>query len=157
MNENIEQRITELVTPVAEELNIEIADVEFVQEGADWFLRISIDTPNGVDLELCCIANERMSEAIDANDPIPHLYYLDVASPGAERPLKKEADFENAVGKKVFVQLHEAVNDMNEFEGKLLSYLNEELTIEVTIKTRKKKFVTQRQNIVKARLAVSFA
>ena len=58
--------------------------------GKDHFLRISIDKEGGVNLNDCTLASEKSAKAMDENDPIPDMYYLDVASPGAERPIKKK-------------------------------------------------------------------
>ncbi|MGL4820855.1 MAG: ribosome maturation factor RimP [Bacilli bacterium] len=157
VKEAIEKKVWDMVTPIADEMKFELVDVEYEQEGNDWFLRVSIDTANGVDLELCGAVSERISEVLDKDDPISNLYYLDVASPGIERPLKKEEDFVNAVGKRVHVTLSEPVEDVHEMEGTLLAYENGQLTIERMIKTRKKKSVVSREHIGKARLAVSFA
>ncbi len=85
----ITEQVEVIVKPIMEDLNFELVDVEYVKEGRDYFLRISIDKEGGVDLNDCTLASEKISEAMDANDPIPEMYYLDVASPGAERPIKK--------------------------------------------------------------------
>ena len=83
----ITEQVEVIVKPIMEDLNFELVDVEYVKEGRDHFLRISIDKEGGVDLNDCTLASEKISEAMDANDPIPEMYYLDVASPGAELSL----------------------------------------------------------------------
>lgn len=77
----ITEQVEVIVKPIMEDLNFELVDVEYVKEGRDHFLRISIDKEGGVDLNDCTLASEKISEAMDANDPIPEMYYLDVASP----------------------------------------------------------------------------
>ncbi|MGM9949758.1 MAG: ribosome maturation factor RimP, partial [Lysinibacillus sp.] len=97
---NVTSMIEELVTPITTELNLELVDVEFVKEGRNWFLRVYVDTPEGgIDIDQCAQVSERLSLVLDEKDPIEQNYYLEVSSPGAERPIKKEADFEKAVGK----------------------------------------------------------
>ena len=93
----ITEEVETIITPILDDLNFELVDVEYAKEGKDRFLRISIDKEGGVDLNDCTLASEKISEAMDQNDPIPEMYYLDVASPGAERPLKKEKDYQNAI------------------------------------------------------------
>ena len=88
----ITEQVEALIQPVLNDLNFELVDIEYVKEGKDHFLRISIDKEGGVDLNDCTIASEKISEVMDENDPIPEMYYLDVASPGAERPIKKEKE-----------------------------------------------------------------
>ena len=99
----ITEEVETIITPILDDLNFELVDVEYAKEGKDRFLRISIDKEGGVDLNDCTLASEKISEAMDQNDPIPEMYYLDVASPGAERPLKKEKDYQNAIEQPVSV------------------------------------------------------
>ena len=89
------ETVTDLVTPILEAENFELVEVEFAKEGKNWFLRVFIDKEGGIDLEDCALVSERLSDALDAvdPDPIPQAYFLEVSSPGAERPLKKESDY----------------------------------------------------------------
>ncbi|MDZ5711758.1 ribosome maturation factor RimP [Jeotgalibacillus haloalkalitolerans] len=146
----------ELVNPILEDMNLELVDVEFVKEGSNWFLRVFIDKESGVDIEECGIVSERLSEKLDELDPIQQNYFLEVSSPGAERPLKKEKDFHNAIGKQVYVKTYEPIDGMKEIEGVLDNYDGESLNITVTIKTRKKEITVPKEKVAKARLAVTF-
>ena len=150
--------IEELVTPIVEELNLELIDTEFVKEGRNWFLRIYVDTPQGgIDIEHCALVSERVSEVLDANDPIEQNYFLEVSSPGAERPLKKESDFERAVGKFIHVKTYEPVIGLKEFEGILTAYSEQGLEMDIRIKTRKIKVQLTKEKIALARLAINFS
>jgi len=150
--------IEQLVTPILEELNLELVDIEFVKEGRNWFLRIYIDTPEGgIDIDQCALVSERLSVLLDENDPIEQNYYLEVSSPGAERPLKKESDFEKAVGKFIYVKTYEPIKDLKEFQGYLTAYTEQGLEMEVRIKTRKIKLLVEKEKIAKARLAIDFS
>ncbi|WP_404409230.1 ribosome maturation factor RimP [Jeotgalibacillus malaysiensis] len=146
----------ELVNPILDDMNLELVDVEFVKEGSNWFLRVFIDKDAGVDIEECGIVSERLSEKLDELDPIQQNYFLEVSSPGAERPLKKEKDFHNAIGKQVYVKTYEPIDGMKEIEGVLDNYDGETLNITVTIKTRKKEMAIPKEKVAKARLAVTF-
>ncbi|WP_223552621.1 MULTISPECIES: ribosome maturation factor RimP [Lysinibacillus] len=149
--------IEELAKPIVEELNLELVDVEFVKEGRNWFLRVYVDTPEGgIDIEQCAQVSERLSLLLDENDPITQNYYLEVSSPGAERPLKKDADFEKAIGKFIYVKTYEPIKDMKEFQGYLTSYDEHTLMIEVRIKTRKITVTVEQEKIALARLAIDF-
>lgn len=145
-----------LVTPILEEMQLELVDIEYVKEGKNWFLRLYIDKENGIDIEECGIVSERLSEKLDEVDPVPHHYFLEVSSPGAERPLKKAEDFQQAIGKFVHVKTYEPIDNEKIFEGKLLTFDGEALEIEITIKTRKKTINIPYSKVAKARLAVSF-
>ncbi len=155
---NITEEVAKIASPIVEELELELVDVEFVKEGRDWFLRVYIDTPNGnIDIDQCAQVSEKLSEELDRTDPIPQNYFLEVSSPGAERPLKKEEDFQKAIGQFVFIKTYEAINDMKEFEGYLLAYGPEGAEVEMRIKTRKLTVVIGRDKIALARLAIDFS
>ncbi|MFC6602648.1 ribosome maturation factor RimP [Ectobacillus funiculus] len=155
MSNEVTEVVEQLARPIVEDMDLELVDVEYVKEGKDWFLRVFIDSETGVDIEDCGTVSERLSEVLD-KDPIPHLYFLDVSSPGAERPLKKEQDFVKAVGKQVAIQTNEPINGESVFEGKLLAYDGTILTVLITIKTRKKEIQISMENVASARLAVMF-
>jgi len=156
---NITSKIEELVTPILQELSLELVEIEYLKEGQDWFLRVYIDTPSGrIDIEQCAQVSEKLSEILDEVDPINENYFLEVSSPGAERPLKKEKDFEQAVGKHVYIKTYEPVNGAKEFEGTLVSYSAEDgILIEVRVKTRRVKINIEKEKIALARLAIDFS
>lgn len=156
MSEKVTDMTAELVTPILDELQLELVDVEFKKEGPNWFLRIFIDSDSGVDLEDCGKVSERISEKLDALDPIQQAYFLEVSSPGAERPLKKETDFKKSVGKNIHVTTYEPIDGEKAFEGLLQSYDGEILSIEVKIKTRKKVYTIPADKVANARLAIIF-
>ena len=148
--------VEELAAPILEEMQLELVDIEYVKEGKNWFLRLFIDKDDGVDIEECGIVSEKLGEKLDELDPIPHNYFLEVSSPGAERPLKKAEDFTKAVGKQVNVKTYEPIDGEKEFEGKLVEFNGEALKIDVTIKTRTITFEIPFEKVAKARLAVVF-
>ncbi len=147
-----------IVDPILEQHGFYLADLEFVKEGAGWYLRVYIDKPGGITLNDCVVVNDELSEALDNvdPDPIPQAYYLEVSSPGAERPLKTEADMEHAVGEYIHISLFQKQDGEKVFEGTLLNLDAEELTLDVKIKARKKQITFVRKNIANARLAIEF-
>ncbi|PAE26777.1 MULTISPECIES: ribosome maturation factor RimP [Bacillaceae] len=152
----VTETVEQLVTPIVDELNLELVDIEYVKEGKDWFLRVFIDKETGVDIEECGMVSERLSEKLDAEDPIPYNYFLEVSSPGAERPLKKDSDFIKAVGKNVYIKTYEPIDGEKTFEGVLTQFDGETVTVEVKIKTRKKNIEIPYEKVANARLAVVF-
>jgi ribosome maturation factor RimP len=156
MSKKVTEITSELVTPILDELNLELVEVEFKKEGPNWFLRIFIDSDTGVDLEDCGVVSEKLSEKLDELDPIQQAYFLEVSSPGAERPLKKEKDITKAIGKNVYVTTYEPVDGEKTFEGKLINFNGENLEIEVKIKTRKKVYTIPYAKVANARLAIIF-
>ncbi|MTH52780.1 ribosome maturation factor RimP [Bacillus mangrovi] len=156
MSKKVTDTVSELAVPILEELDLELVDVEYVKEGKNWFLRVFIDSDEGVDIEECGMVSERLGEKLDAIDPITHNYFLEVSSPGAERPLKKDADFHKAAGKNVHVKTYEPIDGEKVFEGILKSFDGTDLIILMTVKTRKKEVVIPYSKVASARLAVSF-
>lgn len=149
--------VEELTQPIVQELGLELVEIEFVKEGKSWFLRVYIDKEDGVDIEDCGTVSERLSEKLDELDPITHNYFLEVSSPGAERPLKKPKDLEKAIGKNVFVKTYEPIDGEKSFEGTLLEFDGKVLKIEMKIKTRKKAIEIPYEKVANARLAVIFS
>ena len=147
-----------LVSPIVTELKLELVEVEFVKEGSDWFLRVYIDTPEGdIDIDQCALVSERLSEELDRTDPITQNYFLEVSSPGAERPLKNENDFKKAIGEFVFIKTYAPIDGMKEFEGYLLEYGPDGAKVEVRIKTRTITVLIDQKKIALARLAIDFS
>ncbi|MDQ0253674.1 ribosome maturation factor RimP [Evansella vedderi] len=156
MSGNVREATESLVTPILEKLALELVDIEFTKEGKSWFLRVYIDREGGVDLDDCTAVSEQLSEALDKHDPIDQMYYLEVSSPGAERPLKKPQDITRAVGKNVHVTTYAPIDGEKTFEGILKDFDGETLTIEMKMKTRKKNIEIPYEKVAKARLAVAF-
>ncbi len=147
-----------VVQPIVDEQNLELVDMEFLKEGKNWFLRIYIDKPGGIDIEECALISEKVSEALDAidPDPIPQAYFLEVSSPGAERPLKTEADMQNALGKYVHLSFYQAIDGEKFYEGTLKEVNDESVVLTIRIKTRTKDIEIERKQIANARLAIQF-
>lgn len=148
--------VEELVVPIVNELNLELVDIEYKKEGKNWFLRVFIDKDGGVGIEECEIVSERLSEKLDEVDPIPYNYFLEVSSPGAERPLKKEKDFYKAIGKNVLIKTYEPIEGEKVFEGILKDFDNQLATLEIKVKTQRKLVQIPYDKISSARLAVTF-
>lgn len=157
MSKKVTDIVEQLVTPILEDMNLELVDIEYVKEGANWFLRLFIDSDTGIDIEECGVVSEKLSEKLDELDPIQHNYFLEVSSPGAERPLKKESDLQKAIGKQVHIKTYEPINGEKVFEGLLTDFDGRTLTVTVTIKTRKKQIEIPYDKVAKARLAVTFS
>ncbi|WP_445488191.1 ribosome maturation factor RimP [Niallia sp. 03133] len=153
----VTELVEEMVLPILEDLHLELVDIEYVKEGPNWFLRVFIDKDAGVDIDECAAVSEKLSEKLDEVDPITENYFLEVSSPGAERPLKKDKDFEKAIGKNVYVKTYEPIDNEKTFEGILASFDGTSLSIEIKVKTRKKIIQIPYDKVAKARLAVTFS
>lgn len=152
MSTHIKSIVEELVQPFLDENGFELVDIEYVKEGGNWFLRVYVDKEGGIDIDDCGRISEYLSVKLDEKDPIPSAYFLEVSSPGAERPLKKTQDYHKAVGEHVFVTTYEPVDGLKEFEGKLISF--DEQTVEIEV--GKKMHVIPFAKVASARLAIVF-
>ncbi|WP_334117167.1 ribosome maturation factor RimP [Ligilactobacillus sp.] len=155
---SVVETVTGLVTPILDERHFELVDVEFVKEGRSWYLRIYIDKPGGINIEECALVSDLLGEKLDDcdPDPIPQAYFLEVSSPGAERPLKKERDYERALNSYIHVSLYQPLEGNKVYEGTMVDLKPDELTLEYMDKTRQKTIVIPRRQIAQARLAIKF-
>lgn len=123
--------LEELATPVVESLGYELTDLTFEKKGKDWYLTLFIDSENGISLEDCEKVSRPISEMLDEQDPIEQSYYLEVSSPGMDRPLKKEKHFLSNLDKKIAVHLFAPLDGKKDIEGVLKSYTTDALTLEL--------------------------
>lgn len=135
MSKKIVQQVWELAQPVVEGFGLKLWDVEYVREGADWFLRLYIDKDGAVDISDCEKVSRAMDPILDEEDPIPDSYNFEVCSAGCERVLKRPGDFQQFLGSQVQVKLYRPREGAKEFIGTLKDYDNGTLTMEIGQKT----------------------
>ena len=114
---NVVEIVTDIALPIVEGFGFELVDVEFVKEGSNRFLRIFIDKPGGITIDDCQAVSEKVSDRIDEADPIAQSYFLEVSSPGLDRPLKKDRDFERYKGEAMELKVYKPINGKRDFEG----------------------------------------
>ena len=119
---NVAAVVREIISPVADELGYYIWDVEFVKEGADKHLRITIDNEEGITIEDCEKFHRAIDAPLDEADPIAESYILEVSSPGIERELKYPEHIEACEGWDVEVKLYAPKNGSKLFRGVLIGY-----------------------------------
>jgi ribosome maturation factor RimP len=128
--EDVISKIEAIAAQVAAPKNIEIVEVELKGSGRSHLLRIYIDKPEGVTHEDCEFVSRGMSEVLDAEDPLPGSYELEVSSPGIERKLGKWKDWERFAGKKVKVTLQEPA-EVKHLDGLILRAQDHMVTVEL--------------------------
>lgn len=121
--------VRDLVEPFAKELGLDIWDVRFLKEGADWYLRIFIDKDGGVSIDDCVDLTHAINGPLDEADPIEQAYFLEVSSPGLERDLVRDEHFEAYIGEKIKIKLIRPADGKREFFGVLDSYEDGNVTI----------------------------
>ena len=119
---NVASVVREIVTPVADEMGFFIWDVEFVKEGADKYLRITLDNEEGININDCEKFHRAIDPLLDEADPISEAYILEVSSPGIERELKYPEHIDACEGWDVEVKLYAPKNGTKQFRGVLVGY-----------------------------------
>lgn len=100
-------KITELVEPVVASMQLELVEVQFRRESTGQVLRLIIDSEEGVGVEQCAAVSREVGYLLEVEDIIDQAYYLEVSSPGLDRPLKTERDFRRCKGKKIELLIKE--------------------------------------------------
>ncbi len=126
----IEERVEKLLQPTIEKIGYDLYDVEYAKEGKNYFLRIFIDKPEGIDLEDCEKVSNEINGLLDEADYIKEQYFLEVSSPGIERILKKDRHLEQNKGKEIQVKLFQKdEKGKKEYQGELKEFTEEGITI----------------------------
>lgn len=126
----ITDRVWKLAEPVAAQFGLRIWDIEYVREGADWFLRVYIDKNGPVDINDCENVSRALDPILDEEDPIPDSYTFEVCSAGCERVLKRPGDFQQFLGSKVLLRLYRPRDGRKEYIGVLKDYQDGTITLE---------------------------
>lgn len=155
MSTNVKTKAEELIQPIVDREQLELVDIEYVKEGRDWFLRVYIDKVDGITIDECEYVSKLLSDKLDEMDLIPGHYYLEVSSPGVERPLKTKEDFIKNINQNVYVTLYVHINGEKEYEGILKDFSDDIARIEYRFKAHKKEVDIPYDKIAKARLAVA--
>lgn len=159
--EEYELRTEQLITPLVEKNSFELVDVEYVKEGANWYLRAYIDKEGGITVDDCEVVSRELSDLLDKEDFIPDAYILEVSSPGLGRQLKKEKDFKRSLGEEVEVKLYKGMELFNE-KGKkvkvkeIFGYLEGYDKETITLDLGEEKLEIARKDIAIIRLAIHF-
>ena len=150
MAKNIAGTVKTLVEPIVKDFGLELWDVEFVREGADNILRITIDKPTGVFIEDCEKVHRAIDPILDENDPIEQAYRLEVSSPGLCRQIKNEEQAEKCMGLDVNAKFY-APDEKGRrvVKGKLEKYENDKIEIKIGDEV----LTTEIKNIAKLSLA----
>ena len=137
-----------MLRPAVEETGKELLGVEFISAGNHSVLRLFIDHENGIDVDDCAEVSRQVGAILDVEDPISSEYSLEVSSPGLDRPLFDQAQFEAVVGETVEAKISMPLNGRRKFKGKLVAVENDSLIVLVD----NEEYVLVISNIDKAHL-----
>lgn len=154
------KKITEftadLLTDFLMQEGYELYNIEFVKEGKDWFLRVYVDKVSAdgyIGTQDCEKVSRYLSERLDEEDPIEQNYYLEVSSPGMDRPLLKKEHYEKYKGSEVEIKLYKGIDGTKNIQGVLSGIIDDSITV---IDHDNKEWKLQLSEIAKANLAVIF-
>jgi ribosome maturation factor RimP len=103
--------VKSIVMPILDSMGIELVDIEFGRVGRDHLLRLFIDKNGGITLDQCADVSRELSLILDVEDTISSNYTLEVSSPGLDRPLKKQSDYERFTGRLIKIRTYEPLTD----------------------------------------------
>lgn len=126
----VADKVFSLVEETVKAQNVKLWDVRFQKEGANWYLRIIIDSEAGISIDDCTNVHHAVDPILDEADPIDRSYYLEVCSPGLERELTRDEHYEAMVGQRIKIKLYKARDGVKEFGGTLKMGNKEKVVIE---------------------------
>ncbi|XOQ52811.1 MAG: Ribosome maturation factor RimP [Succiniclasticum sp.] len=155
--EEVERYITSVVEKILDGTELSLVDVEYVRQ-KDWYLRVYIDKEGGIEIDDCQRVSEQLAEVLDKEDPIPEKYYLEVSSPGIDRPLKKDKDFTAHYGQKVDLAFYEPWEGLKAVTGILVAHDADTLSLRKIVKgkTDAKASVIERKLIATVKPHIDF-
>ena len=128
-DKNIESKVSSLIEPIIENIGYTLYDLLYVKEGKDYYLKVVIDKPEGIDINDCEKVNDAINDILDEADYIKDQYFLEVSSPGIERLLRKDKHFETQIGNEIYLKLFKSVNGKKELQGILNKFEDGVLTL----------------------------
>ncbi len=135
---NIESKVEVLLEPIITNLGYDLYDVRYEKEGKDYYLRIIIDKPEGIDINDCETVNNNINDVLDEADYIKEQYFLEVSSPGLERVLRKPNHFLSQIGNEISIKLFKPIEKKKEFIGILEEFnIQDGITLKIDNTTMK--------------------
>ena len=114
------EKIRRMAQAIVEFEQMELVHLEMKREGSGWFLRLYLDAERGVTLDDCSRISRQLSAQLDVEDPIEHSYTLEVSSPGLDRPLFSDRDYERFTGREIRLSTYAPIEGRRNFAGRLL-------------------------------------
>jgi ribosome maturation factor RimP len=145
--------VEDILLPFLKGKDLELVEVEFVKEGQHRYLRVYLDKEEGLGLDDCQQVSEYLSQKLDEVDPVEENYFLEVSSPGIERPHKKDADYQKYKGRLVEARLYHTLNGEKIIKGKLLGLQNNKIMID---REEKGNLEIPRDKVALIKLSINF-
>lgn len=148
---NIKGKVAEVATEICQDLGYELVDVEFKKGAKHNLISIFIYKEDGIGLDDCESVSRKIDEILDKDEDLTDPYYLEVSSPGLDRPIKTKDDYRRNLGKEVEVKLYSPIDGKKQFEGFLTSYDDESVLIKMEDgeMTFKQKDISMMRQVIK--------
>lgn len=145
--------LRQMAQAIANELEFELVDLEYIKEFGNYFLRVYIDKIGGVSTEDCEKMSKILSSRLDEKDPIEESYYLEVSSPGLDRPLKTDKDLKRNLEKDVEIKLYKPLDNKKKYEGRLVDFNENDIIIQ---NNQGDKITLPKEVVANVRLSIKF-
>lgn len=146
------EKILSLVEPAVEAEGLEVVELECLRMKTRWLVRIFIDREGGASLDDCTAVSHQVGDLLNVHDLPPGPYTLEVSTPGLDRPLTRDKDFEKYRGARVRIRTREPIEGSRNFLGTYVDYSTEGGRRTVTVDVDGRSVRIDRDNIQKANL-----
>ncbi|MFA4982040.1 MAG: ribosome maturation factor RimP [Candidatus Omnitrophota bacterium] len=146
------ERVKLLIDSYLQEKGIELVEITYKREQGGLTLRLLVDTPEGISIKECEDLSGYLSGLLDKEEMIKDRYILEVSSPGLDRPIITDRDFERSMGKELDISTFELIDLRKTHEGKLVGMDKENVVIE----SNGMSTVIPKNKIARARLRLEF-
>ncbi|MGN0362169.1 MAG: ribosome maturation factor RimP [Bilifractor sp.] len=150
----VEKRAEAILIPILDEMHYEFVDLEYVKEAGTWYLRAYADKEGGITVDDCEEISHAFGAKLDEEDFIDDSYILEVSSPGLGRPLKKERDYQRAMGQRIEIHTFRIINHAKEFTGVLTAWDKD--TVSIAADDSGETLTFPRKDIALIRMAFDF-
>jgi len=153
---SVVDQLRELIEPIVKVNDLDFVDIEYIKEGENWILRVFVENEEG-ELTIDQLSNlsRLISQKLDEEDPIDKRYFLEVSSPGVERPLRKVKDYKRFAGEEIKISTYRKINNSKEFIGKLIG-IDENKVITIKLKDTDEEMEIDYSDVSKANLHEDF-
>lgn len=123
----------EKITPIIEDMGYEVIEIEYAKKSDGMNLTFYIDKEGGIDIQDCELVSKKIDPILDELNPTDDIpYILNVSSPGIDRPLTSDRDFNRNLNKEISITLFSKMNGKKVFDGILLSFDDKNITIKIS-------------------------
>ncbi len=152
---SIISRTENLLKDILKDKEINLVEVDYVKENNIYYLKVYLDTDKGITIDECSEVSRELSKLLDDEEFIENSYFLEVSSPGIDRPFKSVEDYGKNINEIIEINLYAKKNNQKKFIGKLINIAKDSITIEIDDKD-KSKYIFNFDEISKANKHIDF-